>query len=70
MHGYRPLVVIISATTGNISSKISSHYLQTHHKRWDRLDDNQTWIYLDLYFPLHALGSNLGCNKAESECTN
>ncbi|KAH8588870.1 hypothetical protein B0O99DRAFT_693028 [Bisporella sp. PMI_857] len=49
-HGYRPLVVVISASTGNISSKISSHYMQTHHERWDRLDDNQTWIYLDLYF--------------------
>jgi hypothetical protein len=50
MHGYRPLVIVISATTGNIGSKISSHYLQAHYERWDRLDDNQNWIYLDLYF--------------------
>ncbi|KAG4438465.1 hypothetical protein IFR05_006033 [Cadophora sp. M221] len=46
----RPLAVVISVSTGNISSKISKHYLQQQQERWNRLSNNQIWIYLDLYF--------------------
>ncbi|KAH6707784.1 hypothetical protein BKA61DRAFT_134492 [Leptodontidium sp. MPI-SDFR-AT-0119] len=46
----RPLAVVISVSTGNISSKISGHYQQHKYERWNRLSNNQIWIYLDLYF--------------------
>ncbi|KAH9206575.1 hypothetical protein DL95DRAFT_416400 [Leptodontidium sp. 2 PMI_412] len=46
----RPIVVVISDSTRQIERDIKNHYPDQDHSRWDRLEQNQTWVYLDLYF--------------------
>jgi hypothetical protein len=46
----QPLIVVISRCKRDISSQITSHYLRDDYKRWDRLNGNHAWVYLDLYF--------------------
>jgi hypothetical protein len=46
----QPLIVVISRCKRDISSQIVGHYLIDDYKRWDRLNGNHAWVYLDLYF--------------------
>lgn len=46
----QPLIVVISRCKRDISAQITGHYLIDDYKRWDRLNGNHAWVYLDLYF--------------------
>lgn len=46
----QPLIVVISRCKRDISAQITRHYLIDDYKRWDRLNGNHAWVYLDLYF--------------------
>lgn len=46
----QPIIVVISRCKRDISAQITGHYLFDDYKRWDRLNGNHAWVYLDLYF--------------------
>jgi hypothetical protein len=53
---HRALATVISGSSGeDVISKISGHYIQhssrtTRYDRWERLQNNQAWLYPDLAF--------------------
>lgn len=46
----RPVVVVISGGGEDVLSKIIKHYRAVPQDRWERLNSNQLWVYLDLNF--------------------
>jgi hypothetical protein len=48
----RPLLVMIGGRGNKISTKMQRHYSDEENKRWNRLQGELAWIYLDSYFVL------------------
>lgn len=44
------MVVVISGGGEDVLSKIIKHYRAVPQDRWERLNSNQLWVYLDLNF--------------------